>query len=679
MELIETSGFESKEFGYINNKTSKNMVEIDNIAMKDILSITSPLIKSLIDTFITPKLEAFRDRNKKNSNDSYIPTESHFSEYLHRTYKKLAVVNTLVFHNSQRLLIDIYLPLTLTSNDKKKNAKIAKVKVTGFPNKISDEFQNILITDTAGMGKSTMMKTIFIDIINKKIGIPLFVELRRLSQTKKLIDEIQEQLNSLEKNFKSDVLLEFLVKGDFIIILDGYDEIALNERDAVTTDIQQFIAKASNNRFFITSRPENALACFGNFQEFKIEPLTKKEAFELLRKYDNKGQVSSLLIKKLQESNMANIEEFLTNPLLVSLLFTAFEHKQAIPFKKYLFYRQVYDANFESHDLTKGDSYTHDKYSKLEIDDFHKVLRYIGFNCFKLQKIEFTKDELLKLIENSKSFCAGLSFNNSDFLSDILKTVPLFTQDGSYYRWAHKSLQEYFAAQFIYLDAKDKQNSILEKLYNHSDGWKFINVLDLYYDMDYKTFRNVIEFALLTEYHDYNSTTYNKIYDSVSETDVIDRKQLMFLEDCYIFKPSSKHFDDKKMGEMLHSIQSPSTAYIREVSNVGIVGIIRCIKQKYSILHLLLNKKNPIVLYNDIPDKNIQINYEFEGEYIPQKITDNEDDQLNSFVNFHNVNLLIRQFNRDVIINHKIALAKLEEIKKNIKLEEAIDFLVEGI
>lgn len=251
----------------------------DTIALKDLLSTASPLIKCLVDTFVAPKLESFRHKFRDKQNINSIPTESHFAEYFHRTYKKLAVVNTLVFNNSQRFLFDIYIPLSLAnSNDKK-----IKSKIEGFPEKLSDEYGNILITDTAGMGKSTLMKTIFIDIINKNIGIPIFIELRRLSSEKKLLQEIQEQLNSLEKNFDKDLMLELLSEGEFIIILDGFDEIPLNDRENVTTDLQEFISKASNNRFFITSRPEKALSSFGNFQEFRIEPLSKNQAFELLR------------------------------------------------------------------------------------------------------------------------------------------------------------------------------------------------------------------------------------------------------------------------------------------------------------------------------------------------------------------------------------------------------------
>ena len=140
--------------------------------------------------------------------------------------------------------------------------------------------------------------------------------------------------------------------------------------------------------------------------------------------------------------------------------------KQTIPLKKHIFYRQVFDAYFDSHDLSKGDGYVHEKKSKLDIDDFDKVMRRIGFECLRRQQIEFTKDELLNIVDTARANFPSLSFTSMGLLSDLLKAVPLFCQDGVYYKWVHKSLQEYFAAEFIYKDSKSNQDAILSKLYN---------------------------------------------------------------------------------------------------------------------------------------------------------------------------------------------------------------------
>lgn len=211
------------------------------------------------------------------------------------------------------------------------------------------------------MGKSTITKKMFLDIIDNGYGIPIYLELRRLTKDHCLLHEIGIQLNSLSKEFDTQLLLELIQSGGFVFFLDGYDEIKLSEKTSVTIDIQEFISKAGDNTFILTSRPENSLVSFGDFQQVTIEPLKKKEAYELLRKYDGQGETSSLLIDKLKSGKYDMIDEFLKNPLLVTLLFVAFDYKQTIPLKKHVFYRQVYDAHFDGHDLSKGGSFIHEK------------------------------------------------------------------------------------------------------------------------------------------------------------------------------------------------------------------------------------------------------------------------------------------------------------------------------
>ncbi|OOQ56970.1 NACHT domain-containing protein [Mucilaginibacter pedocola] len=651
--------------------------------VKDALIVASPLIKAVVDTFLVPKLEKLNKRLKIDFNKDWVPTDKHFSEYFHRTYKKISVANTLVFNNSQLLLKEIYIPLTIRdSNDDK------KTQLTGFPNELLQKYERILITDTAGMGKSTLMKIIFMDVIDKRHGAPILIELRRLSKDKTILKEIHEQISAIDKEFNSQLLFELIKDGGFIFILDGFDEISLTDREIVTADIQSFISKANDNKFILTSRPEKALASFGDFEQFRIEPLNKNEAFELLRKYDKQGDISTSLIKKLQESTMSNMEEFMTNPLLVSLLFTAFQFKQAIPFKKYLFYRQVYDANFENHDLTKGDSYSHPKYSKLEIDDFHRVLRHIGFSTFKRQKIEFDKDELLGLIRESRGFCVGIEFRDSDFLNDLLITVPLFTQDGNYYRWAHKSLQEYFAAQFIYLDSKEHQTSIISQIYNHKEIEKYQNILDLYYDMDYKIFRNVILLNLLTEFRNFSLSYLRNLDLSIPNKEITYRKELCFLTQHYLAQldNSINHEDDDRLDNMidLFSINEQGNNRLEGIAlphmDGGDIFAFFADHPKILILYILAAKKNPLVKYinrRDVDPKKTLIKYKFKKMYQFVKLTGNINSSLNSTINFENVNNLLTYSSlREIIIDADNAMQTLDEIEDNIKTDLADNFSI---
>jgi hypothetical protein len=637
------------------------------------ISAIKPLIDSIVSKIVVPKLEKLATRIGLEYDKLLIPKGEHFSEYFYRTYKRYSTVNTLVFKNNQMSLKEIYIPLTLTIEKKHKNQN---VKINSYPKTLADQYQRLLITDTAGMGKSTISKRMFLDVIDNSYGIPIFIELRRLSKEKSLISEIQQQLNSLSKEFNPKLMLEFIQMGGFIFFLDGYDEISLSERENVTRDLQDFITKASDNIYVLTSRPETALASFGDFQKATIEPLKKKEAFELLRKYDNQGETSKSLIGKLQSPEYQMIDDFLRNPLLVSLLFVAFDYKQTIPLKKHIFYRQVYDAHFDSHDLSKGDGYIHEKKSKLDIDDFDKVLRFIGFECIKQQKIEFSKDELLTIIGNAKDFCVGLTFNASDIFNDLLKSVPLFCQDGNYYKWAHKSLQEYFAAQFIFKDIKKNQDEILSAIYNGNNIEKYYNMLDLYYDIDIFGFRKNLLLPLLKEYR-------RDFGEKESMNDINIQKGLLFKrKPCLILSTNDSSFSD-----MIECIGKTDSQFIlREGQRTeNKKGYIYCFdsfvndSQKRNLLNILYNKKaNFISQYSHKPNLENVFVLEKNKPYI---INAHIDNPINSYSLWQEINYLLARghFFGNIYIEIDDCINEISKIEKEISMKENPSELLAGL
>ena len=462
------------------------------------------MIESLVEELFVPQLKLFLKSAKITSAELLNRNKGYFNEYLLRTYDKYSIINALAIPNSQFRLKDVYVAQALVKNNRFVNNEEI-TKIDRLPVELIKKYQRLLITDTAGMGKSTIMKRMFIDLIDnciKDVGVPIYIELNRLNKERNIILEIQEELNSLSKEFDKDLLLAFIQKGGFIFFLDGYDEISIADRNEVTKDVQTFISKAgANNYFILTSRPDDSLASFGDFQSFKIKPLIEEEAFELLSKYDitKQKKVSEELIKELKTGKYSSINEFLENPLLVSLLFSAFHYKAEIPLKKHIFYRQVYDALYNAHKLAQGQK-PHEKRSGLDIDDFNRVLRYIGYQCLIKIGVQFDKDTILKSISRAKVFCENLEFGESNFLEDITTSVPLFIKDGNEYKWAHKSLMEYFAARFIADDAKGKQDEILSRIFNSHSRYKYTNMLDIYYDIDFKGFSKNITLPLCDQF-----------------------------------------------------------------------------------------------------------------------------------------------------------------------------------
>ncbi|GAB5525091.1 MAG: hypothetical protein Roseis2KO_29630 [Roseivirga sp.] len=553
--------------------------------IKTISTVASALAKSVVETFITPKLQKLQKKWERKNALMDATFGDTFQEYLARVYEKNAVLNSIAFKKRKVLLSDVYQPLTIVNSESKEESLIE-----GFQENLFSQCSKLLITDTAGMGKSTIVKRLLTSCIEQNLGIPILIELRRLSSTKRLIDEILEQINPINDSIDKQLILDLIRRGDFIFFLDGFDEIPIDERNEVSKGIQAFISKANSNKFLLTSRPEDALSSYGDFSKYEIRPLKKEEAFELIKKYDS-GRTAYVLIQKIQEpENLKNIKEYLTTPLLVSLLFTAFEYKQKIPFKKHIFYRQVYDALFESHDLSKGESFSRLKYTSLAIDEFHRVLRALGFFCFLNENtIEFTKDQLLQLVDKSISYCSDLEATASDFVKDIVTNVPLFSIDGVYYRWSHKSLQEYFAAQFIYLDSKANQENILLKMCFHEGNLTYLNTIDLYQSIDPIGFRNSVIKRLLEDFLTYIETSYVHFNGSqkVLRQQIMFGRRIRFLQRSFKSMKGGYHISSKSVDNTndfeptwLYSTEYSGKAVTFEVYESGTIRIVNFLGAK---------------------------------------------------------------------------------------------------
>ncbi len=166
-----------------------------------LMEAVKPVISTLVKNVITPQIQKFADKVHIAYNELLIPRGEHFEEYFYRTFKKYSIMNTLVFKNEQRLLKDLYIPLTLVRDDYPKKKDKEQTKVDKYPADLIRNYNKILITDTAGMDKSTLTKRLFLDVIENGYGIPIYIEMRRLKKDRPILLEIQEQINSLTKEF----------------------------------------------------------------------------------------------------------------------------------------------------------------------------------------------------------------------------------------------------------------------------------------------------------------------------------------------------------------------------------------------------------------------------------------------------------------------------------------------
>lgn len=482
-------------------------------------------IDLLFDKFLNPKIEMIA-----NSPQDILDLEEQFKTYLSKRYDIDKYINTIVFHNENKTIDELYIPLTIVQNGKRNSIAFNKDM-----NNIFDIPIKYLIMDTAGTGKSTLVKFLSTHCVERSWGYPFVIELRRLEKDQLIEEYILNDVQLICKNIKNVDIKDLIRRGDFIFFLDGYDEIAEDKKDSVTKTIREFVTSSDNNSFIMTSRDEDLLSEFSDFTKFHIKELTKNEAYELIRKYDNYGEVSRNLISEIEKfENYSVIKEFLKNPLMVSLLYMSFEYNRILFNKKSTFYFYVYEGLYYRQDKAKGNEFIHKKKSMLDFVDFYKVLCAMGFLSVKYGKIEFTKIKIIELIKNSiNTFFPDKGINENSFLDDILHAVPLFKEAGLNYKWVHKSFSEYFAAVFICQEYKQIEENAFKQILFSENNQRYYNVLDFCYDLDYKGVMEYLVYPVLKEFIEfYESDFNNEMEFPLAETEIFYK----FIEKVFFMK-----------------------------------------------------------------------------------------------------------------------------------------------
>jgi hypothetical protein len=491
--------------------------------MKYAIPALAPFISSIVEVFVKPKLESIKKHFRGKREILSDPFLTQFEEYLTRTVEKCSYMTTLVFQNQKKRLEDLYIPLSLVPKGSSNNVLIDSYKVAFIP-----KHRKALIVDTGGMGKSTIAKFLLLSCVKEQKGIPVFIELRRLKADTSILDYICNEIAPIDGDINKDLILSLIQRGDFVFFFDGYDEIPSTEVAGTTNNLQDFIAKAGNNSFLLTSRPDDSVVAFNDFQAFTILPLTEEEAFSLFRLYDPQGEIAGNLIETLDRPAYTHVKQFLGNPLLASLLYISFEYEPDIPLTKHLFFEQVYEALFKRHDLSKGGSYIREKLSKLDIHNFHIVVRAFAFYSLREDEIEYDRNTLLNYLIRIKQRLPNITFSEDAFIDDLIKAVPIFTKDGHYYKWTHKSLRDYFAARYICQDTKGNQEKTLQLLCKQ--GRTHYGTLELCADIDYQTFRKTLVYDFVQAFCNHYESSYQSISkDGISDKALEIRKSLSFI------------------------------------------------------------------------------------------------------------------------------------------------------
>ena len=398
-----------------------------------------------------------------------------YEEYLKNTRNKNSKIKTLIYRHVPKELYSFYECIGVTCD--------GKVIDTSKVQNILDLGSKIVITGTGGIGKTTMLKHLFLNTIEETEFIPILVELRSVNTSDLKENSIYSLLydNLVNNGFKmkEEHFKYSMERGAYSIFYDGYDEINKDKMQKVTQDILDIGNKFPLNRYILSSRPMEVFVGWNNYTEVESMELTKEQALSLIKKIEFDSAVKDVFYKELDERLYEKYRSFASNPLLLTIMLLTFDSRASIPDKLNDFYEQAFATLFNMHDATK-EAYVRDIRCGLGCEDFKYVFAYICFKSYFNGDFEFTEPSLQRYLTQAKEKLE-VNFAPDCFLEDLVQSVCMLVKEGINYRFSHRSFQEYFAAWYTCKLTDDVQKKLLTNWLKESDAV----VSDSYFTMLY--------------------------------------------------------------------------------------------------------------------------------------------------------------------------------------------------
>lgn len=417
-------------------------------------------------------------------------------EYIKANYQRCAFVRTLLKRDRPTELDKIYEPLQFKIDDE-------ILKEDEIKSSIATNLHRTIISGYAGNGKTIFLKKIYKELIDNQVNFyPIFVELRNISSdTQTLLDYIYESIKTYSDSFTQEQFTYGLKKGLFYFLIDGLDEVSDSQQGNIQEEIIKLTLKYPDCPFVVTSRP-NEFTTWENFHVAHLLPFDYRQCQSFIKKIDYVEERKTDFLEFLTEDKFEEHEEFLSNPLLASMMLLTFDEYGDIPAKRHIFYEKCFQVLIKEHDASKGRFHRPLK-SKLSHENLEKVFMYFCAITYQKKKYRFSLQEIDKFIDlASKTLSSDKICKGNDIRYDFVYSVSLLLQDGNFFEFIHRSFQEYFFAKFIVNDRKLE----LENKLDNIDGLFSLakaNLIAMIDDMDHDYFETDYVLKKLTILNEY--------------------------------------------------------------------------------------------------------------------------------------------------------------------------------
>ncbi len=427
----------------------------------------SGLMANLASGYIT------RPKKSLNVSDEQLKTD--LQGHFEATYTKCTKIRTIL--NEKPIdLLSVYVDQTFQIEERDVDQYDVVEKTRSG--------ESCIITGTGGGGKSVFMRYLWLSYFVKPDGkIPFFLELRQLNTLTHdgLEDFIFHSIIRTGSSISQINFSQAISQGEFILFLDGFDEINHDRRNHFEREILSLNENNPNLTIIVTSRPDPRFIGWHMFHTVTVEPLQKEQVIELIERAEYAEEAKSDLLKKINGGLYDSHKSFLSNPLLAYMMLVTISYSPNISKRMFYFYEQAFEALYHRHDLTKG-GYQRKFHCELEKHAFIRLLSYFCLVSYHSEKYEFTEFELMEYCSRACGI-ESVEVDVQDLMKDMIESVCLLKLEGLEYSFTHRSFQEYFAANCIARVASKNLENIFQAFAHRYNDQVLEMVFDIHPDL----------------------------------------------------------------------------------------------------------------------------------------------------------------------------------------------------
>lgn len=371
-----------------------------------------------------------------------------FSKLIQESYERRSRVKTLVDPETPLDLRSIYVDAVLSSA----NSTVAEEE---FFHRLATENRAVIV-GTAGAGKSFLLRSIFLKILDCWAEpIPIFVELRSVNEDNQLPfandlvrTQVLKTIKAYIRSFDDRQLEHALYTGKIALLLDALDEVSPDRKARVVSEITAIAEQNRRAKIFLTSRPDEVFEGWEEFPVYRVLPLTPSAAGEVIRKLPYEpSEIKDKFDTEVIQQRFDLHSEFVGVPLLLVMMLIVYEQFAEVPSKIINFYGRAFDALFNRHDSMKQ-GFKRSLATKLSLEEFKSLFSAFCAGTYAADQHTFSHEVTDRYLVKAIAV-ADVSCTSAQALSDLTQGVCLLQQDGLDWTFAHRSFQEYFTAKFL--------------------------------------------------------------------------------------------------------------------------------------------------------------------------------------------------------------------------------------